>query len=72
MNIQKKLDLIGKHINELDAHLKKEYGPEAQVFVEPESGIYAMTHDECGEASDRQDGIIASTKIVVRVAAGAW
>lgn len=63
-HIKRKLDLIAKHINELNATLKKEYGSEAFIFFEAEGAAHAMSGDDESSSSDagtRQAYVIASS-----------
>lgn len=70
--IQNKLNQIAKLAQELKAEAVKRYGREAQLFLEPESGLHLMAHDCCGSASKRQLGIRFSTTIECPIDAGAW
>jgi hypothetical protein len=71
--IKKKLDLIAKHINELDTALKDEYGHKAYIYFESEGTLHAMAGS--GEREDssrqRQKQIIESSNFC-RFDCGAW
>jgi hypothetical protein len=70
--IQKKLDLIAKHINDLDALLKQEYGRAAHVYVESEGSIHAMSgFSDANSIRDRQAFVVASSPHA-KYDCGAW
>ncbi len=59
--IKKKLDLIAKHINDLDSLLKVEYGQQAYIYFESEGMLYAMNGgDDIGSSS--QTHVIEKSK----------
>lgn len=68
--IQAKLEKLCRICNELNAEAKARYGPEGQLFLEPEHGFYLMAHDDGGP--NRQDGVRFSSNQHVMIGAGAW
>jgi hypothetical protein len=70
-DIQKKLNQIAKLAQELHAEAKSRYGEGGQLFMEPESGLHLMAHDN-GLYRNRQKGIRFSATIACPIEAGAW
>lgn len=77
----RKLNLITKHINELDAMVRAELGEDAEVFFEPESGIHVMMpeakhlldiHHAAVRSTSRVNHIVVSSNGTPRMGAGAW
>lgn len=70
-DIQKKLDQIAKLSQELKTEAVSRYGNTAQLFLEPESGLHLMAHDN-EDFGTRQKGIRFSTKLHCPIEAGGW
>ena len=73
MNIRRKLNIIKRHVNELDAELKRLHGREAYIYFEAEGGIYAMANreGESGNLLDRQKPTVEYV-LGARFDCGAW
>lgn len=72
--IKKKLNLIAKHVNELDVMLKAEYGREAHIYFEAEGVIHAM---KAGEQARDESSLVRQSRIIessnfCRYDCGAW
>lgn len=58
--------------NELDAEIKKKFGPKGFLFHEADGGVYAMSDDADGHARERQTFIKARSNGSAKWGAGAW
>ena len=71
--VQKKLDQLARIANELDNEAKRRYGSEGQLFFEAEGQFHFMSSDHSDAGiSERQSGIVMTSKGNTRMGCGAW